>query len=169
MKLKKFFSLLMVAALCVGFTACSDDDDDNPDTIVGTWQYSSLELKVETSNAIVTEIIKTAVGAQLADVEIPNFTLVLTDNGKYTLSAAGQTSNEGTYTYANNKLVLTGDLSMLDFPGVENSLAFDVSFNSGKLILELDMEPLLGEIFAEYSALINKLAIAITLSPVYTN
>jgi hypothetical protein len=41
MKLKNLFLGIFVSVLCVGFTACSSDDDDNTDYapgIVGTYQ-----------------------------------------------------------------------------------------------------------------------------------
>lgn len=49
-KFIKFFSLVAVLALCVGFASCSKDDDDEPKigNIVGTW----ISTEVETEGAV---------------------------------------------------------------------------------------------------------------------
>ncbi len=62
MKLKKILSLLMVATLLVGFTSCSGDDDN---TVVGSWQYSSIAPVVETSIPEVAPIITAFIQQQL--------------------------------------------------------------------------------------------------------
>lgn len=38
------FAMMMAVVLCVGFTSCSSDDDDEGDAgLVGTWRYVSYE------------------------------------------------------------------------------------------------------------------------------
>lgn len=52
MKKKSFylFAMMMVVALCVGFTSCGDDDDDDgpgsgsASALVGTWQHLGREI-----------------------------------------------------------------------------------------------------------------------------
>ncbi len=42
----KYFSIVLVVALCAGFTSCSDDDDDEnggSDSLVGVWQGESVD------------------------------------------------------------------------------------------------------------------------------
>ena len=48
MKKKSFYlwAMMLVAMLCVGFTSCGNDDDDDVVTgtgIVGTWQFDAVE------------------------------------------------------------------------------------------------------------------------------
>ena len=170
MNLKKFLSLLMVATLCVGFTACSDDDDDNrPSKVNGTWQYSKLDPVVKASNVIIETAAKEILQQQLAAFSIPAFSITFEENGVCEVYSTDTGTQQGTYTYADGKLKISGDIFLIQLGGGE-SLTFDVTLNGTSMVLELDMMPILG-VMAEFEAIksqITKLAIAITLAPIYT-
>lgn len=174
MKLKKFLSLLMVATLFVGFTACSDDDDDDdniPSQVVGTWQFDGFEPVVKASDVATQAIADAAMQGLLASVVLPDFTITFNADGTCDLTALGMEPEQGTYTYANGKLTVSGDLFLLILANGAESISFDVTLNSGKLVLELDMKPILGEEepIKSIKDKLDKLALAVTLNPVYTN
>lgn len=53
MKQMKFLVTMAIAALCLGFYSCSDDNDNsnaNPSEVVGTWQRTHLIYKSTNSN-----------------------------------------------------------------------------------------------------------------------
>lgn len=171
MKLKNFLSLLMVAALCVGFTACSDDDDDNniPNQVNGTWQYNDLKPVVSAKTAIVETAAKEILQQQLSNFPIPPFAITFNQDGTCDLAATGMEPQQGTYTYSGGKLTIKGGLFLIELGGGD-SLTFSVTKVGTSLVLELDMMPILGQM-AEFELIknqLNKLAIAITLNAIYT-
>ncbi|MDR0660962.1 MAG: hypothetical protein LBG19_09235 [Prevotellaceae bacterium] len=167
MKLKKFLSLLMVAALFVGFTACSNDDDDSniPNQVTGTWKFSKLEPVVESSDAEAKAIATATMQALLADVQLPAFTIIFNADGTCDLTADGIGQQQGTYTYANGKLTVSGDLFLLELAGDAESINFNVTQESGKLALELDMKQILAQAIEDIKEKLTKFALAITLDP----
>ena len=168
MKLKKFFSLLLVAALFVGFTSCSDDDDnDIPGAVLGSWKYSTLEPIVESDNALITAAAKEYILPTFEDIDIDNFTLTFKEGGVCTYSVSGQADENGTYSYTNGKLTVSG-LEILNMGGPMGSVVFDVTSKNGNLLLELDMKPLLNGMveLEDLIGLLTKVAVIITLTPV---
>lgn len=84
MKKFRFFAMVMiVVAVCAGFTSCGDDDDDAVDSkaIVGTW--------VGTFNND---------GGYYGDDEV--VTMTFTANGKMTAKSESETAPEGDWTFS---------------------------------------------------------------------
>lgn len=87
-KLKLFLLLFAAAVTSVGFTACSDDEDDAAASIVGSWLYQDEdEIDILTF---------TPEGEW-----VEQYQNLLDENRKYT--------DSGTYTYDGSILILDGD------------------------------------------------------------
>ncbi len=168
MKLRKLFSLLLVAALCVGFTAC--DDDETSGSVVGKWQSGTIVPVVESSNPAVKAAVSLVVQGLIDDINLSPFTIDLKDDGKCILTMEGGEPEQGTYAYSGNELTITGDFSLLVLAGGAQSLTFGTSFSGSSLVLEVNVKPLIGSIiesmFPDFYSSITKLAMAITLTPV---
>jgi len=57
MKLNKLLFVLLSVALSLGFTSCSDDDDDSANSLVGTWHIIADKTTLTTSNEKATELL----------------------------------------------------------------------------------------------------------------
>lgn len=113
MKATKYLSLiLLVFAVCVGFTSCSDDDKDEPDTgisqiIVGEWDSEFLgdasDININDLNVNDT---------QLGSVDSR---LVFNSNGKgYEIDEWDGTKTEFSYTISGNTLRMSaGNISQV--------------------------------------------------------
>ena len=166
MKLKKFFSLLLVAALFVGFTSCSDDDDDItvPSQVSGTWKFNNdITPIVTSSSSDVQAATQLILAGLVGEAGLPPFTITFNTDNTCVLTPTGGDPENGTYTYTNGKLVVSGDLSLLVLAGGAPSISFDVTLVSGNLVLELDMKPILGAMIDIEG--VTKLAIAIKFNP----
>lgn len=113
MKVTKYFSLiLLVFAVCVWFTSCSDDDKDEPNTgisqiIVGEWDSEFLgeASDINTNGLNVND-------TQLGSVDSR---LVFNSNGKgYEVDEWDGTKTEFTYTINGNTLRMSaGNISQV--------------------------------------------------------
>ena len=105
MKLKKFLSLLMVAALCVGFTACGGDDDEDtvPSSVVGTWKFDRLDYDIKSSVPSMENLFKEAFDS--GDYDVVSHTIVFKEDNTFTTTEGSDVDN-GTYTYSNGVLTL---------------------------------------------------------------
>ena len=77
----KFWLSCVMMALCIGFTACSDDDDDNKiltvDNIVGTYP-GDLDVTLagtEVAKDVAASIVVTRVDDSKVKVSLSNFTI----------------------------------------------------------------------------------------------
>ena len=137
MKLKKFLSLLMVAALCVGFTACSNDDDDDfsaPASIVGTWRFDSFDYEIKASNPAAETIAKELASSAVDEAEA--HTVTFNEDGTYAEAYANGDTESGTYIYSNGILSLNGGImkSAVTASGNTLRLSMDMLENLGPLM-----------------------------------
>lgn len=79
----RFLSYLLIAVLCLGFTACSDDNEDDKGgkSIEGTWKYTSTN-----------------------DEDLRSGTFTFKSGSSLTWYNGEGTSNNCTYTLTGNKL-----------------------------------------------------------------
>lgn len=112
------FALLLSACL-IGFTSCSDDDDENNGGIVGTWQSVHVDTWEEIDGVLSED------GAYSGPYT--GATAVFTADGKYILKEDGETET-ATYKLTGNKLILEAD--------GDTSEAKVLELSNNKLILE---------------------------------
>ena len=117
--MKKLFSLLFIALL---FASCSsDDDNDSPPSIVGSWALvelnAAIPIDLNNDGTADSNILKelpcfTSNGAFTADGK---FLLTITNvkaeevNGVMVYSCDGSVSSSGTYVLNGNQLTTTTD------------------------------------------------------------
>lgn len=84
MKQVRLLSYLLIAVLCIGFTSCSDDDDKQDASIVGTWE-STTSYKC---------------------------TVIFNSNGTANISVEGEPEDSGSFTWKieNNEIITNNDL-----------------------------------------------------------
>lgn len=161
----------MVATLCVGFTACSDDNDD--DVTIPTqgqltntsWRFNNeITPVIEASSSKAQAAATLLMSGLIGSVELPAFDIAFNEAGKCALTSTSGDPQEANYTYSNGVLAIIGNLFFFeDLIGDVDSLSFGVTIVGNKLVLELDMANILGAMI-EIDG-VTKIAIAITLTP----
>ncbi len=91
---------LLVSACVIGFTSCSDDDENNGE-IVGTWQSVHIDAW-EKINGEQTED-----GAYSGPYD--QGTVVFTAEGRISMTEEGGTTETATYTFTGDKLIIKSD------------------------------------------------------------
>lgn len=72
MNFKKLFPLLIISA--IAFTSCDNSDENDPQIILGSWQYSNIEeYVINTNNDSLSAAIRYAEFAQREDSLIMHF------------------------------------------------------------------------------------------------
>lgn len=106
MKLRKFLSLLMVAALFVGFTSCSDDDDKDtiPSSVVGTWKYSRSDFDFKCSISEIEKEVKDMINSGDYDISEDPHTIILREDNTFSWMEGNMEIFGGAYTYSNGTL-----------------------------------------------------------------
>lgn len=126
--------VLLMSTCMVGFTSCSDDDEeDNTSTdIVGTWQSVNIDSWEE-------------VDGERSEFKGPytKMTFIFTADGKLTIKDDGETDS-GTYKLAGDKLTVKSEGGI----GEMKVLAL----NGDKLIIELEGSEIIedGMTYKEY-------------------
>ncbi len=107
-------SLLAVALLgfIISFSSCKKEEAD---LIVGTWNFSSMEVDVKTNNTFFDELIKTAVASQYGSMT-NEATITFNEDGTYNTTSKDEDgkieTNNGKYTLVNNVITLDGEMTM---------------------------------------------------------
>lgn len=109
MKLRRFLSLLLVAALFVGLSSCSKDDDKDevPSSVIGTWKYVKTELDFKISNNEIRDAFNQL--AKGGDLDEDPHTITLTEDGEYIYKEGNTITDSGDYYYSAGVLELDGD------------------------------------------------------------
>ncbi len=92
---------LLVSACVIGFTSCSDDDDESNGGIVGTWQ----SVHIDTWEKINGE--QTEDGSYSGPYE--QGTVVFTAEGRISMTEEGESTETATYTFTGDKLIIKSD------------------------------------------------------------
>lgn len=92
---------LLVSACMIGFTSCSDDDDESDGGIVGTWQ----SVNVDTWEEINGE--RTEDGTYSGPYTLS--TIVFTAEGKISVTEEGEPTETATYKFTGDKLMIKFD------------------------------------------------------------
>ena len=135
MKLRKILSLFLVAALFIGFSSCSKDDDTTtPTSIVGSWNYVSSSFDVKASTPSVADLIKSLLDDEL---DLPSHVMTFNENGTYQQkSSTGVTLGSGTYTYSNGKLTTDEFVANLSMQG--NTMSIDINLMDNLSMIDDD-------------------------------
>lgn len=124
MKIFKFFSLLTFAALCLGFSACKDDNAGPTDKLIGTWEAYWLEgWYTDSANPGDNEEINQAVD--------PDELVTMTFNQNHT----GSNSEGGEFTWEQN-----GDLLTIRIDPTASETGKIVKLTNSELIMEQYMK-----------------------------
>lgn len=102
-KMKFLFISLVALSLLPAFNSCKNDDDDS-DSLVGTWYYRDVAAgEIKTNSAANDAIIKSYVAREGVD-EYIGFWYEFSTNGTFRSSYKDEKPLTATYTYANGFL-----------------------------------------------------------------
>lgn len=109
-KFHKLFFTLLLSVLFIGFSSCSDDDEDTDKGILGTWKYTKVE-----ADAAATSDLEDIIELLESEDLFPIITFYEGNTYKVTYPEYEETE-VGTYSLENNILTLywNGDLDDWD-------------------------------------------------------
>lgn len=107
--MKKFqfmtFAMMIMALVCVGFTSCSNDDDDF--SIVGTW------MEIDSDENVYIYLYSNGAGKYTEKGKSNTFTYTYDDDSKVlTITVNGRTSSTVITIISNDKIIVKGDTYM---------------------------------------------------------
>jgi hypothetical protein len=111
------FTAIMMA-LCVGFSSCSDDDEENgDDSIVNVWTFVNMTADIqnptypdaaEVEDALVSELLELRAMLGLASIFWQGATLEIKSDRTFVFNLVGQ-SQTGSYSINGDRLSVTFD------------------------------------------------------------
>lgn len=110
MKISKLFFAFMILSLALNFSACSSDDDDD-NSIVGTWTFSNLVASSIKTNSTENDAKLKAYIEESEKAIYQGQKITFTEDGKVTIANTEwlEQKIQGTYTFAGGVLTMAMD------------------------------------------------------------